>query len=431
MTYDLCVARVQVQQQHEELCILRTAQRDCADMATEIQALQLCVEEQRRHLQAQSTKPKDPGVGIYSWMDVVSKQHQQRQAELLAAQQASAQQVVYLTEQVASLTAAVEVGKEATAATTNELEQAYRCIVEQRRHIHSVATEGASADPDVGLMQLVRAGAVVLQPTPAPVDDKELATCRQQVAELTREKENLSAELATARDELVVCRLQVDEVTREKEGVSVELASALKDVATCREQVAALQNECATTHTSMQGLACENVTLTAQVCMLNEAVTALQQANVSVEELERAQDGFERLAEANEKLQLDVARLTKERDATVKGIRHWQAEAQKITTDLIAALESRDRFQAEQFTALKQCRTLTARVSELERQVASMHKFYQLGQQVFGLAQVVGQAVISESQIAPEVIAAAMNEKDVKEAKETPNKKNKGKKKKN
>lgn len=400
-----------MQQQYEELCILRQAQRECSDMATEIQALHVCVEEQRRHLQAQSSKPKDPGVGIFSWMDVLSKQHQQREADLRAAyelqvqalqvlHQTSCSQVTYLTEQVATLNASLQEAQQAAATSSKDLDMAYRCITEQRRHIHSVMTDGTSADTDVGLVPLVRAGVVQWQPqeaevaalanvAEAQVDNMDMVV-GVPVEDLSRAHMCFVLAVHAVDEELATARQQVKDAQNEREGVQAELS-------TCRHQVADLLKDVASAKSSMDHALCENVTLAAQVCMLQEAVASLQAAHTSVEELERVQRGFETLAEANEKLQLDVERLTKERDATIKGIRHWQAEAQKITTDLVSALESRDRFQAEQFTALKQCRQLTARVTELERQVADMFKFHQLGQQVFGLVQVVDGARVTES----------------------------------
>lgn len=364
-SYDLCVTRAQLQQQYEEVCILRKAQTDCTDMAAEIQALHTCVEEQRRHLQAESSKPKDPGVGIFSWMQTMSDQHQQRETELRDAheQQIHAlavvhedttarlqQQLAYLTEQVTVMTTLRQQGHQLAVKNTQELAMAYRCISEQRRHIQLLTHEGVNADPDVGLLPLVRAGYVSLEaPVKEPVPPEVLT------------RAHMCFVLATdaAAVEVDTCRRQV----LDAESANMKLRANLKNA-----------------ETSMQSLRSENLSL-------NEKVTMLEKTANTV--------AFELLQSRNETLQVDVERLTKDRDATINGIRYWQGEAQKITADLVTAIESRDRFQAEQFTALKECRLLTLRVTDLERQAVDMHRFYQLGQQVFGLVQGVSHSPVA------------------------------------
>jgi chromosome segregation ATPase len=65
------------------------------------------------------------------------------------------------------------------------------------------------------------------------------------------------------------------------------------------------------------------------------------------------------------KLQREVEYVTKEKDACLKGLKHWQAETANVTQNLVAALSNRDALQLKLYT-------VSAELLEKERELTML-----------------------------------------------------------
>ena len=179
-------------QRLEEVCILRESQRDCISMTEDIQHMQNCIEEQRKHMLRTSERHVDPGVGLHALLRALSDKERERRQDLLLSvhvlekerktlmSAATASQHEYTTlmqnfqvlneyctgisQQLWFVAANAEMeeqkNREATG-TIERLNQAnkhlqkeikvqYACIEEQRRHMR-----GEHRDGDVGIHMLI------------------------------------------------------------------------------------------------------------------------------------------------------------------------------------------------------------------------------------------------------------------------------------
>jgi hypothetical protein len=200
----------------EELQILRAAQRECASMAGDIHSLHVCIEEQRQHIVKLSRAvpghggdrgggcggvSADPGIGLFSLMNDLSRKHaqvieelafnynalqmqyQQQSADFQATLDAVATQALQhrdqesrLLEHYNTLSTVLETTREELAAARRknaedeslitlinetadhfkrEIEVQYECIREQQRHMSTAVTCGAAPDSAVGLSSLL------------------------------------------------------------------------------------------------------------------------------------------------------------------------------------------------------------------------------------------------------------------------------------
>ena len=192
----------------DELQVLRAAQHECSSMASDIQRLYACIEEQRQHIvklsSSSSSAVADPGVGIFSLLNELSLKHGAETAAVMChyqtqdAQRESA--VNALRIQVGELSAEVSHARSLEAAAVaqcnevsrcfqaaradvaaagakhaeqesiiallndtvgvsrREIEAQYRCITEQQRHFNAYVQGGETAsvpDEHVGLYALV------------------------------------------------------------------------------------------------------------------------------------------------------------------------------------------------------------------------------------------------------------------------------------
>jgi hypothetical protein len=194
----------------DELQVLRSAQHECSSMASDIQRLYACIEEQRQHIvklsASSSSAVADPGVGIFSLLNELSRKHgaetaavlchyqtqdAQREsavnalrihvgelsAEVSRARRLEAAAVAQCNEVSRSfLSARAEVAEacakhaaqesiiallnDTVGVSRREIEAQYRCITEQQRHFNAYAQGGETAsaappDEHVGLYALV------------------------------------------------------------------------------------------------------------------------------------------------------------------------------------------------------------------------------------------------------------------------------------
>lgn len=359
---ELCMLRHQLGVQVEELTILRKAQTECAEMAAEIEQLHLCVEEQRRHLQLQSKDPKDPGVGIFTWMQTVQRAHQDKVVAVRAECEevvmnrtaVLAHQVALQEQQLATLhheyTVAAEHAKRATddlADKERELALAYNCINEQRRHIASLASGACGPDVDVGLLPMVRAGVVSVE---------------------TAVKPSVS-DVGTDADDMLPPPVQ-----------DVELVERMK---------AMLLLEYDAWDARLMNLTRENERLAQEA----DAASMFQQLYTEV--MRDTTDQSVRLAEAEASAEAATTRvsdLEKENKALFGGLRHWKEEAQRVTAELTVVLGSRDRAHEERYQTLQQMFAIKERVTSLEEEMLREQKMNALGKQVLELASGVLRA---------------------------------------
>jgi hypothetical protein len=187
----LCELKAFATARDEETRILRAAQMECAHMAEEVKQLHLCVEEQRRVLQSQSSKPKDAGVGIFEWMSLVAKQQRERELALHESWETR------LRALSAELSHALE-GQTRTASLESELSQLRAlydeevkktnalqvCVMEQYRHLKSMEEAGGELHPDIGLATLSSLlGATVLtKPEESTALEANLAALAEELA---------------------------------------------------------------------------------------------------------------------------------------------------------------------------------------------------------------------------------------------------------
>ncbi len=201
----VCDLKAVLSARDEETRILRAAQIECAHMAEEVKQLHVCVEEQRRVLQTQSSKPKDPGVGIFEWMNLVSKQQRERVAALNESWEARVQT---LSAQLS----AVGVDQQRVTHLEDELAQTRRllqeetaksealqvCVMEQYRHLRTMEEAGGAVHPEVGLATLKTVVPVLLPSAPAPAPPP--VPSAPPAPELEERIAALSAEVATLKD---------------------------------------------------------------------------------------------------------------------------------------------------------------------------------------------------------------------------------------
>lgn len=359
---ELAVAHSELTMRGEELKILRAAQQECSQMAAEIVALQACVEEQRLELLAKSTQPKDPGVGIYVWMQSVSAAHQERLTKVYADHQAAEQsmqethahqlafyqtQIMQLNSQLQTVTEQLATSQAVVAEREAELTTAYHCIEEQRRHMEVAATK----NPNVGLVPLIKKGYLV-----------DPAWMR---SEVDRQVEEECAAMRASVSSLVVLQQQCnDELQRE-----------------LTEVKAALQTKC-----MEYDVKCELLT-TASLELELRGELEVQHSNREAELVELVEKTTQLEAD-KQKLLKEVEFLTKEKDACIKGIKHWQAETANITQNLVGALSSRDALQLKLYTVSAELQEKERAMGVMEELLKKREEADKFALQVCGLARV-------------------------------------------
>lgn len=179
-------------QRGEEVCILRKSQRDCISMTQDIQLMQNCIEEQRKHMLRTTERNVDPGVGLHALLRALSDKERQKRQDLMLSvhfleqerktlmSTANASQDEYaalmqnfqalseyctgISQQLWFVAANLETEEHKTREAASAVERLniankhlqkemkvqYACIEEQRRHMR-----GEHRDGDVGIHMLI------------------------------------------------------------------------------------------------------------------------------------------------------------------------------------------------------------------------------------------------------------------------------------
>lgn len=337
-------------------------------MATEVVALQACVEEQRLELVSQSSSPKDPGVGIYVWMQTVSTAHQQRLNRLYTDHQAAEQslqathahqlafyqtQMMQLSSQLHAVSEELSTCQASLTERDSELVTAYHCIEEQRRHMDAASTK----NPNVGLTPLVKKG-YVLDP----------AWIASEVAKRVDE------ECAAMRDSWMRLMVLQQDVSAHLERELAEVKELLRAKSNAYQQKC---EEC--------DIKCDLLT-TASLELELHSELKLQDSKRDAE-LVALVDKNVQLEAETQKLAKEVEFVTKEKDACIKGIKHWQAETANITQNLVGALSSRDALQLKLYKVSVELQDKERAMVVLEEQLKQQEEASKFAMQVCGLAK--------------------------------------------
>lgn len=357
---ELALVKGDLKVKMEEVNILRGSQQECADMAGDIQALHLLVDEQRRHMKAMKhVQGKelvvDADVGIFTWLDELSrKQHSQlEEVKGQYEKQVAALHVTHvqhlnvlqlqlqtMTNQYYELLERVQAETAVNTTYAAEVGMLEAAVKEQRRHL---AASGG-CDPDTGLLPLIRKGFF-----------ESSVEMERMVEAATQKLREDSVADARAFDRVR------DVLSLQLEQTQAELKEALEQLRKSRDFVAEWKRKYE------------------EMCVENEALLAVNEVRVEEEGLAR------QLADmVAEKVEWEVvkARLEKTRDAALGSVRHWQKEAGNITNDLVTALASRDAFQLQLYTVSASKQALEDEVeklkegSELMKQVVALSDKY-------------------------------------------------------
>ena len=189
---EIIALKLEQAQRNEEVCILRESQRDCISMAEDIQHMQNCIEEQRRHMLRTSGRNVDADVGLQALLSVLSKKERQKRQDLVlsvrfleqertklaAVAAASHDEYAALMHNFQALSehctaistqlwfvaanleseelkhreacGTVQLLNQANKHLQKELQVQYACIEEQRRHMR-----GEHRDGEVGIHMLI------------------------------------------------------------------------------------------------------------------------------------------------------------------------------------------------------------------------------------------------------------------------------------
>ena len=287
-------------QRLEEVCILRESQRDCISMTEDIQHMQNCIEEQRKHMLRTSERHVDPGVGLHALLRALSDKERERRQDLLLSvhvlekerktlmSAATASQHEYTTlmqnfqvlneyctgisQQLWFVAANAEMeeqkNREATG-TIERLNQAnkhlqkeikvqYACIEEQRRHMR-----GEHRDGDVGIHMLIESvkqnevvffqeklaahGIMVHPRYQSPVvqntSDPSFGNgaTHEAIAKQRDEITTQRDEITTQRDEITTQR---DEITTQRDEITTqrdEITTQRDEITTQRDEITKLR----------------------------------------------------------------------------------------------------------------------------------------------------------------------------------------------
>jgi hypothetical protein len=375
--FELGLVRGDLKVKTEELVILRASQHECARMASDIQALHLLVDEQRRHMAAAGNSKgecMDANVGVFTWLDELS--HNQRvQTEEIKARyekQVAALHVTHaqhfgglqlqlqtVTAQYYELLDRAQAESAMTATYAAQVQMLEATVKEQRRHL---AASGR-CDPDIALMPLIRKGYFE--------SSEEMA---RMVAAATQTLNDSNAADAVAFDRVrdaLSCSLDYAKEELKTEQVRCQLLH--EEGLTLSEQVRKSRDFVAEWKRKYEDQRQENELL----LMANE---------VRVDEDSLAQQFADMVAEKVEWEHLKQ-QLEKTKDAAIGGVRHWQQEAGKITNDLVTALASRDAFQLQLYTVSVSKQALEDEMETLKQTVSEQSEACELMKQVVALSE--------------------------------------------
>jgi hypothetical protein len=398
---EIIALKLEQAQRNEEVCILRESQRDCISMAEDIQHMQNCIEEQRRHMLRTSGRNVDADVGLQALLSVLSKKERQKRQDLVLsvrfleqertklAAVAAASQDEYaalmhnfkaLSEHCTAISTQLwfvaanleseelkhreacgtaQLLNQANKHLQKELQVQYACIEEQRRHMRSEHRDG-----EVGIHMLIES---VKQNELALFHEKLTA---QGVVVQTRYERPLKHKTLPVTSDLQ----SVEKATREDNAKLCEDNAKLReDNAKLREDNAKLREDnevvvgrskklCIVLHGLLDVKTTE---ITKMKALLTKLVHSLSEKKLQMEEL----------VQSNLKLKTINVEALKSRDSLQVKLYNVVLEKQRSDTEMQALQTTTRALQTQVKTLQTQVQTLQDALAKSKKQNTTLVAF--------------------------------------------------------
>ena len=384
---EIIALKLEQAQRNEEVCILRESQRDCISMAEDIQHMQNCIEEQRRHMLRTSGRNVDADVGLQALLSVLSKKERQKRQDLVLsvrfleqertklAAVAAASQDEYaalmhnfkaLSEHCTAISTQLwfvaanleseelkhreacgtaQLLNQANKHLQKELQVQYACIEEQRRHMRSEHRDG-----EVGIHMLIES---VKQNELALFHEKLTA---QGVVVQTRYERPLKHKTLPVTSDLQ----SVEKATRE------DNAKLCEDNAKLREDNEVVVGRSKKLCIVLHGLLDVKTTeITKMKALLTKLVHSLSEKKLQMEEL----------VQSNLKLKTINVEALKSRDSLQVKLYNVVLEKQRSDTEMQALQTTTRALQTQVKTLQTQVQTLQDALAKSKKQNTTLVAF--------------------------------------------------------
>ena len=391
---EIIALKLEQAQRNEEVCILRESQRDCISMAEDIQHMQNCIEEQRRHMLRTSGRNVDADVGLQALLSVLSKKERQKRQDLVLsvrfleqertklAAVAAASQDEYaalmhnfqaLSEHCTAISTQLwfvaanleseelkhreacgtaQLLNQANKHLQKELQVQYACIEEQRRHMR-----GEHRDGEVGIHMLIES---VKQNELALFHEKLTA---QGVVVQTRYERPLKHKTLPVTSDLQ----SVEKATREDNAKLREDNAKLRDDnAKLREDNEVVVGRSKKLCIVLHGLLDVKTTeITKMKALLTKLVHSLSEKKLQMEEL----------VQSNLKLKTINVEALKSRDSLQVKLYNVVLEKQRSDTEMQALQTTTRALQTQVKTLQTQVQTLQDALAKSKKQNTTLVAF--------------------------------------------------------
>jgi|LakMenEpi03Aug12_release.lakeMendotaPanAssembly.Ray.scaffolds.fasta_scaffold00662_12 hypothetical protein len=391
---EIIALKLEQAQRNEEVCILRESQRDCISMAEDIQHMQNCIEEQRRHMLRTSGRNVDADVGLQALLSVLSKKERQKRQDLVlsvrfleqertklaAVAAASHDEYAALMHNFQALSehctaistqlwfvaanleseelkhreacGTVQLLNQANKHLQKELQVQYACIEEQRRHMR-----GEHRDGEVGIHMLIES---VKQNELALFHEKLTA---QGVVVQTRYERPLQHKTLPVTSDLH----SVEKATREDNAKLREDNAKLRDDnAKLREDNEVVVGRSKKLCIVLHGLLDVKTTeITKMKALLTKLVHSLSEKKLQMEEL----------VQSNLKLKTINVEALKSRDSLQVKLYNVVLEKQRSDTEMQALQTTTRALQTQVQTLQTQVQTLQDALAKSKKQNTTLVAF--------------------------------------------------------
>ena len=391
---EIIALKLEQAQRNEEVCILRESQRDCISMAEDIQHMQNCIEEQRRHMLRTSGRNVDADVGLQALLSVLSKKERQKRQDLVLsvrfleqertklAAVAAASQDEYaalmhnfqaLSEHCTAISTQLwfvaanleseelkhreacgtaQLLNQANKHLQKELQVQYACIEEQRRHMR-----GEHRDGEVGIHMLIES---VKQNELALFHEKLTA---QGVVVHTRYEKPLKHKTLPVTSDLQ----SVEKATREDNAkLREDNAKLREDNAKLREDNEVVVGRSKKLCIVLHGLLDVKTTeITKMKALLTKLVHSLSEKKLQMEEL----------VQSNLKLKTINVEALKSRDSLQVKLYNVVLEKQRSDTEMQALQTTTRALQTQVKTLQTQVQTLQDALAKSKKQNTTLVAF--------------------------------------------------------
>ncbi len=195
--------------------------------------------------------------------------------------------------------------------------------------------------------------------------DAQITSLNEQVATLTKEKDGLSEQLASLKNDKTMLNEQVATLTKEKDGLSEQLASLENDKTMLNEQVATLTKE--------------NAALTKKVSYLDGALTRLQSAHSALmtekETLEKSHKDLETAHQDLNEKHTTVSNQILDKETTISVLQNTLSIYKKDIEQYKTDIQNKDNEIQALNTSLKEKEdALSALTNEKESTETQLHE---------------------------------------------------------